>query len=657
MKQQNISYLLLALLLSTLGYLFYSNTIALFPTFIHGWTQSDRYALALAFLDNGMNLLKPQTFNLMTVDGVTGVDLPWHEYIIAWIMKITGNQSPLLFRTYTLLFSLVGYFYLYKLNRLFNNSIVKSLAVVVFAFTLPVMAYYQAGFVPSAPALSTTFIGLYFYFRYQKNEKLTDLCLGIGLITAAALLRSPYNMVLFATLLQQGLKTFQQRKINLKEAGIYFIAYSIIISWHLYKSYLNTEYGSMFLTQIMPAESLNQLWNLITEVKARWQWEYFTSGHYFMMLIALISTLLYLFREKECDHLKTVLSQQVILLILGGICFFLLMTRQYPAHDYYIIDSLYPGIIMLILLGFTLLPSNRSWQKWSTVIVLSCLAVLAIARSIDIQKERYTFNFWDRGAITWQNFKQADVFLDSLQIDRNAKILVLDAYSTNAPLILMDRRGYTVQNTTKENLLQGLSYPFDYIVVQDVFLPSDILFNYPQLSKHLKRLGGNGKISVYEYSDTLLEQDLTENLGIPSAAETHLLSFADSSYSPWEHNIESAYDMELSSTIGLLKSDQLFGPIFVLNQNPDKDKLLFSGRFKHSTPEVRFEVLATVMQGDQQLYYASFPVHLTKKNEWRKFSCLFDLPDDLPENIQLKCNIYNPHGAEVEMDSLSVVIW
>ncbi len=657
MNLRHISYSALAVLLIALSILFYGDTIELFPAFIHGWTQSDRYALALAFLDNGMNLFKPQTFNLMTVDGITGVDLPWHEYIIAWIMKITGITATWLFRSYTILFSFIGYLYLYKLARLFNNSSIKSLVLVVFTFTLPVMTYYQAGFVPSAPALSTAFIGLFFYFRYQKSDNTKDFISGLFFILAAALLRSPFNILLFATLLQQALKAFQQKRMYKQEAFAYFAAYSAIFGWHFYKAFLNSKYGSMFLTEIMPAESLTQFGQIVAEVKSRWGLEYFTIGHYLILIVAIVSTFIYLAKKKECDKLKTVLSQQVILLLLGGISFFILMAQQFPAHDYYIIDSLYPGFIMLVLLGITLLPQNKSWLKGVGTFALIGFAVLACAKSISVQQERYAYNFWDRGTITWQNFKGSENLLDSLDISEEAKILVLDAYSTNAPLILMNRRGYTVQNTTRENLQEGLDYPFDYVVVQDIFLPSDVLFNYPELSKHLKRIGGNGKISVYEYTEVPNKYDLQDNLGIHASAEKFPLAFDEDTVILWEYDIETVYNLELDETTGTLNSGNLFGPLFVLNKNPKKDKLLFSAQFKHQTEEVRFEVVATVMQGSEQLYYSSFPVHLKKPGEWKTYNCLFDLPENLPEDIQLKCNIYNPNGAKVEMTDLEVILY
>ena len=32
-----------------------------FPSYIHAWAQSDRYALAIGFTDNGLNFFKPES--------------------------------------------------------------------------------------------------------------------------------------------------------------------------------------------------------------------------------------------------------------------------------------------------------------------------------------------------------------------------------------------------------------------------------------------------------------------------------------------------------------------------------------------------------------------------------------------------------------------
>lgn len=657
MPKKTGTYILLLLILCLLSFYFYSDTITLFPSFIHAWTQSDRYALGLAFLDNGMNLFKPQTFNLMTREGVTGVDLPWHEYIIAWIMKISGNQEPVVFRTYTLLYSFAGYFFLYRLTQLFGSSPIRGFIITVFTFTLPVLVYYQAGFVPSAPALSTAFIAFYFYFRYQKHDRLSDFYLSLLFFTAAALYRSPYNIFLFATLLQQGLKALQHKKLFLKEAAGYAAAYGLIICWHFYKVYLNMEYGSMFLTTLMPAKDLGEFLSLLERIKQNWQWSYFTAYHYILLLLSTVALLIFLIRRKSYSRLRVVLSQQVILTLAGAGCYFLLMMRQFPDHDYYIIDSFYPGMVLLLLLGLTTIPLHKLWQKWVMGLLAVGLLSAAAYESKKIQQERYTFHFWDRGEITRQNFQDADLFLDSLGIPSSARILVLDAYSTNAPLILMNRRGYTVQNTTRENLQKSLENDFDYIVIQDVFLPSDVIRNYPALINHLKRIGGNGRISVFQYSPEPLQQELNDLLDIPESAKIFPLGFEnDSIYNHWEFDIPVIDTAFAGEHAGFMKSENLFGPTFVLeNQRPRN--VLFRAHFMHATPSVNFEVVVNISHKGEQLFYRSFPVHLQKQRQWQEYYCLFTLPADLPENIQLKCNLYNPGGAQVYMDDLSVTLY
>ena len=86
-KSQSIKYFFTSAILIALGVFFFRENIFLFPSFIHAWTQSDRYSLALGFLNNGFDFFHPQTFNLITVDGITRVDFPIHEYLVAIIMK------------------------------------------------------------------------------------------------------------------------------------------------------------------------------------------------------------------------------------------------------------------------------------------------------------------------------------------------------------------------------------------------------------------------------------------------------------------------------------------------------------------------------------------------------------------------------------------
>src|SRR5690606_22601942 len=139
------------LLLVFFGFLYQSKYINEFPSHIHAWAQSDRYALSLGFLDNGLNFFKPQTFvynhqfpdnwKVPSEKTITAVDFPIHDYIPALIMKLTGNTSPFVFRGYVLLYALLGFFFLFKLAYAVSNNYLKSVFTLVFAATSPVFFY------------------------------------------------------------------------------------------------------------------------------------------------------------------------------------------------------------------------------------------------------------------------------------------------------------------------------------------------------------------------------------------------------------------------------------------------------------------------------------------------------------------------------------
>ncbi len=144
--------LLTAFFIIVLGVFFHKDNLNEFPGFIHARAQSDRYALALGFVDNNLNFFKPQTCILNhqypktwiepSDSPVTAVDFPLHDYIPAIMMKITGSRSPWAFRIYILLYSFIGLFFLFRLSVMLTGDYIRSWLVVLFAATSPVFVYY-----------------------------------------------------------------------------------------------------------------------------------------------------------------------------------------------------------------------------------------------------------------------------------------------------------------------------------------------------------------------------------------------------------------------------------------------------------------------------------------------------------------------------------
>src|SRR5690606_33056976 len=107
------------------------------------------------------------------------------------------------------------------------------------------------------------------------------------------------------------------------------------------------------------------------------------------------------------------------------------------------------------------------------------------------QKNRYTSYTWDIINSTINNFQDADLFIDSLGFTSKDKVLVLDAYAPNIPLILMDRKGFVVMNTNKENIDLALNWDFDLIVFQNEFFISELYNGYHDITSKIEVVSTN----------------------------------------------------------------------------------------------------------------------------------------------------------------------
>lgn len=333
MSKEFISSVALLSVLLLLSVHFYQDTINQLPKFIHAWTQSDRYAIALAFIEHDMNIFMPRTFNLITREGITAVDFPWPEYLVACLMKITGSREPFIFRGFLLLCSIIGCFHVYRIARLIGVTFFLSASLSVFYFTLPVLVYYQAGFIPSVPALSALFIGYYYFLLYHNNRNSIYFNLCIFFVALAALCRSPFNIFLFAIALHQAWYWYKNKGIIQSEIVALMLAYSAVFSWAFYKNYLSHKYGSMFLTQIVPASNLKNLWIAIRTASEQWGFHYFTNAHYVLLVLSGIYLVYNLIRNSQRSQVQKALHIQVFLTVSGAIVYFVLMANQFMAHD------------------------------------------------------------------------------------------------------------------------------------------------------------------------------------------------------------------------------------------------------------------------------------------------------------------------------------
>ncbi len=657
---------ILVLVLVAFSIILYNNTISLFPAFIHSWTQSERYALALGFLNNGFDFFHPCTFNLQTIDGITRVDFPINEYIVALLMKLFGTASPAIFRIYTLTISTIGLVYLYLLTKKITSSEIKSFVVVLFVFLSPVYVYYQAGFIPSVPAIAFVFIAYYYYFSCSDNRKKKQFYLSVFFFLLAALIRIPFLIFLVAALLHQLWNQIELKKINWYEIIVFAFSFLLFGIYYRYNVHLGRMYGSMFLDSFLPAKNMEDFKGVIAQIYHVWIFQYFTIAQYVLLLIALGFTLYDLLFRKGNSIRNKIYWFHLFIISCGTGLYFILMLKQFYDHDYYFLDSLFVPVVLFFVFAIANIKIETKRQKLVWGICFIAANIWAFVNCVNNQTERYTTFLWDRVETSRQNFIGADKYLDSIDISKDAKILVIDAYSTNIPLILMNRKGYTVYQTSRDDAFMPLvKYPWDYVAIQDVFLVSDVIKYYPIVTSMLEKVADNGKISFYKRSTK--SKTLKEFLKITpeNTIYSTIISFDDSIANAHIKSFQNSSNKLFHSfpKSGMLYEQVEYGTTLSFTGNELQQyhnlKVLVTGYIYNENPIEDLQLIASVADAKETYYYQNLDMKMQIKQvrNWQHFKTQFVLPETILSSTNFGIYLWNKKKETIYYDDLEFVVY
>ncbi len=671
-KVKKVVTLIIIIFLALLYHYKYLNE---FPSHIHAWAQSDRYALSLGFLDNGLNFFKPQTFvynhqfpdkwKVPSEKTTTAVDFPIHDYIPALLMKISGNTSPWIFRMYILLYSFLGLFFLFKLSYAITKDYVKSVFVVVFTATSPVYVYYQSGFLPTIPSLSNAIIGIYFYYLYIKENKNKDFWLSILLLTLAALSRTTFAIPILAVLAIEFIRLLKKETKLVSKIIPVGISILSLLSYLLYNGYLREKYGSIFLNHILPPDSIGQAKEIIKYVYENWFFQYFTKTHYVIFVaIIVLSAYFIVIRKSNIQKANAYFGLLTITYMFGCLVFAFLMLRQFSAHDYYFLDTFFLPVIMSLIFILSLIPlSEKRNLKIVTVTAVCIISCLLILQPIKSQEKRRETGFWDKTEATINNYKNSSTFLDSLGISKCSKMLVIDAVAPNMPFILMQRKGFAVMNTNQKNMEEALKWDYDYIVVQNEYFIPEIYTPYPGILSKLNKIADNGKISVCTLSDNN-QQSLLGFIGLnmkePVFAKA--VTFENKPDSLWQNFNPSDRFTFSGTSSGHLTSDIVYGLTYKSKHLPELKNnsrtLLFSSYFLKDTI-INCEVVVSINADGQNIYYKSYNLKNLVKQEgsWEQVTLLFQLPKIQSDDYEFALFIWNTGKSELFYDDFGFSIY
>ncbi len=649
-----------------------------FPSHIHAWAQADRYALALGFVENGLNLFQPQTmiYNHQFPDWwmepsdytITAVDFPIHDFVPAILMKVTGDHAPFWFRGYILLYSLLGLFFLFRLVRSITQSGAAALFVLVFAATSPLFVYYQANFLPTIPSLANAIIGAYFYHRYLCKGDNRMFWWSSLAFTLAALSRTTFVIPLLAMFGVEFLRVVFSRTPWIPKVAPVGVSLLSLIAYALYNSYLRNQYGSQFLSELMPAESIANARELLSRTWENWGEQYFSSLHYlcFGVLAALVVFTLLKRWKHETLRISPFIGF-ILISFLGCVIFAFAMLNQFPAHDYYFLDTFYLPLVLLFacMVAYVVQKSTLREQRMYSLIALAATVMLVLV-PFESQTLRRDSGPWDRTASVIQDFDNADMFLDSLGISENAKILVLDAVAPNLPFLLMKRKGYALMKPTRENLEQALLWDYDYAVFQNSYFVDRIFRNYPQLIEKLNVIASNGRITACRKGGETTT-DLMQFLGFSDKQLRFNVSrgFEGKQDAFGWSNVKLTDKHSFSGQYaGVVAPEMEYGWTYRADCADMKVSgnaaLVVSGFFLSAADSpFEAEVVLSIQDGNNTIHYHSFSLKewLQDSGHWAEVPMVFVLPEALPAHCKIAVYLWNRGRGELYYDDISISLY
>ncbi|HMM12127.1 MAG TPA: glycosyltransferase family 39 protein [Bacteroidales bacterium] len=622
----------------------YRSSLNSFPSHVHAWTQSDRYALTIGYLDNGLGLFKPSTPNLWPkyppatmpekLEGITKADLPLTEYIAARLMKLTSIRQPIVHRGLNLLVAITGLLLLYGTARRMGSSVAMAFLVVAFALLSPVFAYYLDGFIPGIPAIGLIMAAYYAFYRHAETGRIRFFAIAAALSTLAALIRPPMLMALVALVvasLVQGPKQSAFKVLTISVLSL--LTFGV---FQLYNAHLATTYGSLFISSLMPAGSLAEFNTAMLSSISNWKLEYFSYVHYLILAVSIF--LLIIFRHNIFQTPKKTLLTAALLHLAAAAAYFVVMARQFPDHDYYFLESFFLPLVLLVAIGLSLPQADNHLRKLMFGVVLVLATWLMADAALASREKRYTSHPWDMTETTRKLFEGSAAWLDSIGISRNEKILVPDSYTTNVPLLLMERKGFTVINTTRENLLESLDWPFDYLVIANRSLPADVLRNLPELSDRLVPLANNGRLGLYRYDP---------NAGHKPIAAL-LMSSSTFSMSP----------LQQDTTI-MEPETEFMELINVPYEASDAVRaIVFQAMARSQLPATKdLHLVADISSPEGQMFYDSFRLDpFFNQSGLKDIGAFINLPSSVKQGAALKCYLWNAGRNHIRLHDIKLDI-
>lgn len=438
------------------------------PMNVHIWRQTDCLSLTQHYYE-GAKFLEPEMHMQMGDDftsGKTAGEFPGMYYVMAQIWKVTGMNywSYRLFMF--LIFSAGAFAFYWSLRQLFEQRWL-ALSIAFLLLSSPTYLFYSLSFLTDAPAFSMVLVALAAILAYAKQQKLRWFYAAMLLFLMAGLIKIS-SLIAFVflggiwVLELVGVRTLGERKLFQKAwpaAPGFTMVLAGIYAWYAYAKAYNLEHGFKYTyNDIFP------FW--LMEADKIWPWFKGIMGEnilvFFSYPVLLMLFGLWIFNLMSWKRLPLFAWLANLLVIIGGLTYFVLWAPLFNGHDYYYIALLilFPAIVV----PFAWQMSGLRWFRERPVLAKRLIigfAAFAFVYGIQMMHLKTApgydskpltapmsfvhtmrwFN-WNK-RVHWDSYVRLKAEFARLGVSPETKVVSIPDDSFNISIFLMDRKGWT----------------------------------------------------------------------------------------------------------------------------------------------------------------------------------------------------------------------
>ncbi len=471
------------------------------PLGVHNWAQSDRYSVAVKFIDE-INFFKARTHNLSTIDGRCGVEFPATQYVSARLAStISPNHLPFIYRMFNLIILTFGIWRFIAAWK--TKQQIKTLTFLLVFFS-PVLLFYGFNFLPDTTGLGLLLIGLGYFVRYNHSKVLRYALLSVLFAGMATLLKTTCGIYFLALIGTYGLHFIKPLEVK-KGLTVLFVFLALAALILLYDYYffhkVNMDfYSRIFMSKQQPLTSLadfSGFWKAIQY----WHGQYLTWPQT-ILLFGLVARAI----TNRKRLTKNPLGLKLLLIALVGLMLFLvLMGKQFINHDYYFIAGFTP-LYCLALWYFLSIQWHLPFFKSTLFIyVLLGLSLTTCYYSVSNYLPRMSSHFvWKNrdiiNDIEWM--ASGSTLLDELGIEQSDKIFIGYDPAPNTGLVYFNRSGKVFNHEEMTRDSANMQYWSNRIHPNYFIFPTDWVAKLPNdqpwLHEHLVPFAKREKFVVYK---------------------------------------------------------------------------------------------------------------------------------------------------------------